>query len=153
MYNRFMKVLNRKLSREYEILETVEAGIVLNGPETKSVFLKQINIDDAHVRLTEGEAFLINADIQKYQFAKQDEYELKRTRKLLLHKKELLKLQVKTASKGLTIVPVSCYNQGPYIKFEIALVRGRRDLEKKKIQKKQEVVRNEKREMKEYLKS
>lgn len=147
-----MKVINRKLLRDYEILETVEAGVVLSGPETKSTFLKQINIDNAHVRLSNGEAFLVNAEIQKYRFAKQDEYEPKRNRKLLLHKKELLKLQVKTASKGFTLVPVSCYSQGPYIKFEIAVVRGRRDLEKKKIQKKQEVIRDEKRDMKEFLK-
>lgn len=147
-----MKVINRKLSREYEILETIEAGIVLNGPETKSVFLKQINLDAAYVKLLSGEAYLINADIQKYRFAKQDEYDPKKSRKLLLHKKELLKLQVKTASKGFTLVPVSCYSQGPYIKIEIAVVRGRKDLEKKKIQKKQDVIRNEKREMKEYLK-
>jgi SsrA-binding protein len=147
-----MKVINRKLSREYEILETVEAGIVLNGPETKSAFLKQINLDAAYVKLTDGEAFLINADIQKYKFALQEEYEPKRMRKLLLHKKELLKLQVKTASKGFTIVPVSCYSQGPYIKLEIALVRGRRDLERKKIQKKHEMIRDEKRDMKDFLK-
>jgi SsrA-binding protein len=147
-----MKVINRKLSREYEILETVEAGIVLNGPETKSAFLKQINLDAAYVKLTDGEAYLINADIQKYKFALQEEYEPKRIRKLLLHKKELLKLQVKTASKGFTIVPVSCYSQGPYIKLEIALVRGRRDLERKKIQKKHEMIRDEKRDMKDFLK-
>ena len=147
-----MKVINRKLSREYEILETVEAGVVLSGPEAQSVFLKQINLDAAYVRLKDGEAFLINADIQKYQFAKQDEYNPKQDRKLLLHKKELLKLQVKTASKGLTLVPVSCFSHGPYIKIEVALVRGRRDLERKKIQKKQEVIRDEKRDMKEYLK-
>ncbi|MFH0773613.1 MAG: SsrA-binding protein SmpB [bacterium] len=147
-----MKVINRKLSREYEILETVEAGIVLSGPETKSVFLKQINLDAAYVKLISGEAYLINAEIQKYRFAKLDEYDAKRSRKLLLHKKELLKLQVKTASKGLTVVPVSCYSQGPYIKLEIAIARGRRDLEKKKVQKKQDVIRNEKRDMKEYLK-
>jgi len=148
-----MKVINRKLSRDYEILETVEAGIVLTGPETKSVFLKQINLDAAYIKLMSGEAYLINADIQKYRFATQDEYDAKKSRKLLLHKKELLKLQVKTSSKGYTIVPVSCYSQGPYIKLEIALVRGRRDLEKKKIQKKQEVIRDEKRDMKEFLKN
>ncbi len=141
------------VSRDYEILETVEAGIMLNGPEAKSVFLKQINLDASYVRLRDGEAYLVNADIQKYRFAAQEEYDAKRARKLLLHKKELLKLQVKTASKGFSIVPVSCYSQGPYIKLELALVRGRRDLEKKKIQKKQEVIRDEKREMKEYLKS
>ena len=148
-----MKVINRKLFREYEILETLEAGIVLNGAETKSVFLKHINLDASYVKLMSGQAHLINADIQKYRFALQDEYDAKRSRKLLFHKKELLKLQVKTASKGLTIVPVSCYNKGPYIKLEVALVRGRRDLEKKKIQKKQDEIRNEKREMKEYLKT
>lgn len=147
-----MKVFNRQLSRDYEVLDTVEAGIVLTGAEAKSVFLKQINLDAAHVKIVNGSAYLVNADIQKYKFAKQDEYDPKKTRKLLLHKKELLKLQVKTAAKGFTIVPVSCYNKGPYIKFEIALVRGRRDLEKKKIQKKQEMIRNEKREMKEWMK-
>jgi SsrA-binding protein len=115
--------------------------------------LKQINLDAAYIKLMSGEAYLINADIQKYRFATQDEYDAKKSRKLLLHKKELLKLQVKTASKGYTIVPVSCYSQGPYIKLEIALVRGRRDLEKKKIQKKQEVIRDEKRDMKEFLKN
>ena len=147
-----MKVTNRKLSRDYEILDTVEAGIVLTGAEAKSVFLKQINIDAAHVKIVDGSAFLVNAEIQKYKFAELADYEPKRTRRLLLHKKELLKLQVKTASKGFTIVPASCYSKGPYIKFEIALVRGRRDLEKKKIQKKQDIVRNEKRDMKEFLK-
>jgi len=147
-----MKVDNRILLRDYEVLETVESGIVLTGPETKSTFLKQINIDSAHVKLVDGSAYLVNAEIQKYKFAKQDEYDAKRTRKLLLHKKELLRLQVKTASKGFTIVPASCYSKGPYIKFELALVRGRRDLEKKKIQKKQEVIRDEKRDMKEFLK-
>jgi len=147
-----MKVINRKIVRDYEILEKFEAGIVLNGQETKSVFLKQINLDASYVKLMSGEAKLINADIQKYKFALVDEYDPKRTRKLLLHKKEILKLQVKTASKGLSLVPVSCYNNGPYLKLEIALVRGRRDLEKKKIQIKQEIIRNEKRDMKEYLK-
>jgi SsrA-binding protein len=147
-----MKVANRMLSRDYEVLDTVEAGIVLTGPEAKSTFLKHINLDAAHVKIVDGSAYLVNADIQKYTFAKQDEYDPKRTRKLLLHKKELLKLQVKTASKGFTIVPACCYSKGPYIKFEIALVRGRRDLEKKKIQKKQEIVRDEKRDMKEFLK-
>jgi SsrA-binding protein len=147
-----MKVINRKLSRDYEIMETVEAGIVLTGPETKSVFLKQINLDSSYVKIMRGEAFLINADIQKYKFAKQDEYDPKKSRKLLLHKKQLLTFQIKTASKGYSIVPVSCYSDGPYLKLEIALVRGRRDLEKKEIQAKQTVVRNEKRDMKEFLK-
>ncbi|MFZ2206067.1 MAG: SsrA-binding protein SmpB [Microgenomates group bacterium] len=147
-----MKVLNRKASRDYEVLETVETGVVLTGAETKSIFLKRVNLDAAYVKLMRGEAYLINADVQKYEFASQEEYDPKRSRKLLLHKKELLKLHVKTAAKGLTLVPLSCYSQGPYIKIEVAVVRGRRDLEKKNVEKKKEIVRNEKREMKEWMK-
>lgn len=147
-----MKIINRKAGRDYEVLETVETGIVLTGAETKSVFLKRVNLDASYVKLMRGEAYLINADIQKYEFAKQEEYDPKRSRKLLLHKKELLKLQIKTAEKGLTLVPLSCYNQGPYIKVEVAVVRGRRDLEKKNRQKKKDMVLDEKREMKEWLK-
>lgn len=147
-----MKVLNRKAGRDYEVLETVETGVVLTGAETKSVFLKRVNLDAAYVKLMRGEAFLINADIQKYEFAKQEEYDPKRSRKLLLHKKELLKLQVKTAAKGLTLIPLSCYNVGPYIKLEVGIVRGRRDLEKKNRGKKKEMVLDEKREMKEWMK-
>jgi SsrA-binding protein len=147
-----MKIFNRTFEREYEKLETVEAGVVLTGPEAKATFLKQIRLDGSYVKLMRGEAFLINADIQKYKFAKQEEYDPKRSRKLLLHKKELLKLQTKTAEKGLTLIPVSCYEIGPYIKIEIAIARGRKDLEKRKLEKNRDITRNEKKEAKEWMK-
>lgn len=148
-----MKVTNRVFERSYEKLESVEAGIVLNGPETKSVFLGRIILDTAYVKLTEdGEAFLVNADIPKYEFAHTKIYDSKRKRKLLLHKKELLKLQIKSAAKGYSLIPVSCYTKGRYIKLEIALARGRRDIEKKKIERKREIVKQQKREAKEWMK-
>lgn len=148
-----MKVTNRVFERSYEKLETVEAGLVLSGPETKSVFLGRIILDTAYVKITdEGEAFLVNADIPKYEFAHTKIYEPKRKRKLLLHKKELLKLQIKSAAKGYSLIPISCYTKGRYIKLEIALARGRRDIEKKKIERKREIVKQQKREAKEWMK-
>jgi len=148
-----MKVVNRKFNREYEALDTFEVGIILNGAEVKSVWKEQIQLDDAFVKIVGNEAFLLNATIPLYQFAQGKGYDPKRTRKLLLHRKELLKMQVKMASGNLTMAPRSCYNKGPYIKLEIALVRGRKEIEKRKLEKKRDIEQNQKREMKEYLKT
>lgn len=148
-----MKVFNRTFERSYEKLEEVEAGVQLTGPEAKAVFLGRIVLNAAYVKIAEdGSAYLMNADIPRYEFAHTKEYESKRPRRILLHKKELLKLQIKSAAKGYSLIPIACYTAGRYIKLTIALARGRRDLERKKIEKKREVVRNEKREMKEYMK-
>ncbi|MEK7633760.1 MAG: SsrA-binding protein SmpB [Patescibacteria group bacterium] len=147
-----MKIINRKFHREYREIEKYEAGIVLTGAEVKSIRAGGLRIDDAFVRIMGSEVYLINAEISIYQFARNNIYEAKRTRKLLLHKKELLKLKVKMASGGLTLAPVSCYNKGPHIKLEIALVKGRKDIEKRKIEKKRDIKIREEREMKEYVK-
>lgn len=147
-----MKVYNRSFERNYEKMESFEVGISLTGAEAKSVFQGHIRLDDAFVRMLDGQAYLINGDITRYPFATQKGYDPKRSRKLLLHKKELLKLAIKTAAKGLTLAPVSCYTKGPFIKLEIALVRGRRDIEKKNVEKKRDIVREQKREAKEWMK-
>lgn len=147
-----MKIINRKFHRNYREIEKYEAGIVLTGAEVKSIRSGGLRIDDAFVRIMGSEVYLINADIPIYKFARNDTYESKRTRKLLLHKKELLKLKVKMSSGGLTLAPVSCYNKGPLIKLEIALVKGRKDIEKRKIEKKRDIKIREEREMKEYVK-
>ncbi|MBI5123459.1 SsrA-binding protein SmpB [Candidatus Roizmanbacteria bacterium] len=147
-----MKIVNRKFYRDYREIEKYEAGIVLTGAEVKSIRSGSLRIDDAFVRIMGSEVYLINADIPIYKFARNDTYESKRSRKLLLHKKELLKLKVKMASGGLTLAPVSCYNKGPHIKLEIALVKGRKDIEKRKVEKQRDIRIREEREMKEYLK-
>lgn len=148
-----MKIINRKFHRNYREIEKYEAGIVLTGAEVKSIRSGGLRIDDAFVRIMGSEVYLINADISIYKFARNDTYESKRTRKLLLHKKELLKLKIKMASGGLTLAPVSCYNKGPLIKLEIALVKGRKDIEKRKIEKKRDIKIREEREAKEYEKN
>ena len=149
-----MKVINRKFSREYQRLEEFETGISLIGAEVKSVRAGHIRLEDAFVKIIGSEAYLINADIPVYRFSRPQGYDPKRTRKLLLHKKELLKLKVKMAgSPGLTIAPVACYNKGSLFKLQIALVRGLKNVEKKKLEKSRDVKRQQEREVKEYMKN
>lgn len=149
-----MKIVNRKLQRDYEILEKLEVGIILTGPEVKSIREEKLSLDNSHVKILGNELFLVNADIYPYLLAPKDVQETKRSRKLLIHKSELLRLQTKMhRASGLTIAPVSCYNKGALIKLEIALVRGRKDIEKRKLEKQRDMARNEKREVKEYLKN
>lgn len=147
-----MKIINRKFHREYYELEKYEVGIVLSGAEVKSIRKGRLQLEDAFVKIVGNEAFLINAQIPLYEYAKISEYDLKRSRKLLLHKKELLRLKTKIAGGGsLTLAPLSCYNKGKLIKLEIALVKGRKDVEKRRLEKKRDIVRNEKKEAKEYM--
>lgn len=148
-----MKIINRKFHRDYKEIEKYEAGIVLTGAEVKSIRVGGLRIDDSFVRIMDNGLFLINADIPAYQFARNDKYESKRSRKLLLHKKELLKLKIKMASGGLTLAPVSCYNKGHHIKLEIALVKGRKDIEKRKVEKQRDIKIREEREIKEFIKN
>ena len=146
-----MKIINRKFHRNYREIEKYEAGIVLTGAEVKSIRAGGLRIDDAFVRIMGSEVYLINAEISIYKFARNDTYESKRSRKLLLHKKELLKLKIKMVSGGLTLAPVSCYNKGHHIKLEIALVKGRKDIEKRKVEKQRDIKIREEREIKEYV--
>ena len=148
-----MKIVNRKFHRDYQELEKYEVGIVLSGAEVKSVREGRLTLEDAFVKIVGNEAYLVNAQIPLYEYAKISGYDLKRSRKLLLHKKELLRLKTKIASGGsLTLAPVSCYNKGSLIKLEIALVKGRKDIEKRKLEKQRDIKIQEKREAKEYLK-
>lgn len=147
-----MKIINRKFNREYKEIESVEAGIILTGPEVKSIRMGRLMLDDSFVRIMNDGPYLINAQIPIYEYARVTNYDPKRSRKILLHKKELIRLRTKMASAGLTLAPKSCYNKGPLIKLEIALVKGRKDIEKRKLEKKRDIKRNEKREAKEYLK-
>ncbi|MFA9288963.1 MAG: SsrA-binding protein SmpB [Weeksellaceae bacterium] len=148
-----MRVDNRQFNRSYEEIETLEAGIVLNGGEVKSVKAGNIRLEKAYVKIVDGEAYLMNAEVAAYQFTRAQDHEVNRKRKLLLHKKELLRLNTKLKSAGnLTIIPLACYNKGRHIKLQIALARGRSDLKKKKLVKARDIKINQKREMKEYLK-
>lgn len=148
-----MKIINRKFGRDYKEVERFEAGIILFGGEVKAIRGGGLKLDDAYIKIVDGEPMLINAEIPAYLFGKIEGYDPKRSRRLLLHKKELLRITTKIrGGGGLTMVPVSCYNKGDILKLEIALVRGRREVEKRKYEKQKTIKRQQQKEAKEYLK-
>ena len=124
--------VNRKARYDYEILETFEAGLVLSGPEVKSLREGRANLKESYVRFEGGEAWMVGSHISPYPHAKHVLQEPDRERKLLLHKRELSRLAGKVAAKGLTVVPLKIYfTPGGRAKVEIALARGKREYEKK----------------------
>lgn len=144
-------IYNKTFRRNYEEVESLEAGIVLTGAEAKSLFHGKAKLEAAYVKIVGYEAFLINAEIFRYQFAC-GEHDPTRRRKLLLNKKEILRLKTKIQSVGnLTIVPVSCYNKGRKFKVKVALVRGRKDTQKRKLEKGKKMQRDQERMVKEYM--
>jgi len=149
-----MKIINRKFYRDYKKLESFEAGVVLSGAEVKSIRQGRLKLEDAYVKIIGNEIYLINAQIAPYSFARMENYDSKRTRKLLLKKKEIVRLKTKMQSgKGLTIIPVSCYNKGSFLKLEIALAEGRKETEKRRLEKRKKMEREEEKEVKEWLRN
>ncbi len=136
-----MRVFNRSVGFDYELHERMECGVVLTGAEVKSVRSGQVKLDGAYVKIMNGEAFLINCHILSYKFAA-NAGRPDRTRKLLLHKKELLSLEQKMKSGGMALVPVLLYMKGPKVKLEIALARGKKKYEKKQAKKRADIDRD-----------
>lgn len=135
------KIINRRANYDYQLLEKIEVGIALTGAEVKSVKEGHLQLEQAFGRLKDGELWLINAHIHPYRFADNRDYDPRRSRKLLLHKNELLKLAQKITSSGLTIVPISCYTKGQKIKLEVALAKGKKKYEKREAIKKRDLER------------
>jgi SsrA-binding protein len=116
---------NRKAPRDFQILETYEAGIELRGTEVKSIRLGHVNISDAFARIERGQIWLYGCDIQTYEKASHVTHEPRRSRRLLLHKKEIMKLLVLTQQKGLALPVLKAYWKGPHIKIQIGVGKGR----------------------------
>jgi SsrA-binding protein len=116
---------NRKAPRDYHILERYEAGVELRGTEVKSIRQGKINISDAFARIDRGEAWLYNFDIQPYDKASHTQHETRRTRRLLLHKREIRKLIAHTQIKGLALPVLRAYWKGPRVKIEIGVGKGK----------------------------
>lgn len=130
---------NKKAYFDYEILETFNAGIVLKGFEVKAIKNGKINIAGSFVIIRDNQAYLLNADIQPYQPKNTPlDYDPKRTRSLLLQKKELSRLIGLTKQKGLTLIPLNVYTARNLIKIEFGLCRGKRKYEKRETIKKRE---------------
>jgi len=117
---------NRRAHFLYEVLETVEAGLVLVGSEVKSLRAGRANLTDSYARVRRGEAWLVGAHIDVYPQAGQFNHEPKRERKLLLERRELARLDGKLRERGLTLIPLQIYFRGGWAKVELALARGKR---------------------------
>lgn len=117
---------NRRARFEFEVLETLEAGLVLQGSEVKSLRGGKASLAEAYVRLQDGEAWLVDAHIAPYPQANKFNHEPRRLRKLLMSASELRKWAKRVAEKGLTVAPLRMYFLGPWAKVEVALVRGRK---------------------------
>ena len=140
---------NPKARFDYEILENLSAGIELTGGEVKSIRLGKISLAGAFVAVRGGEAYLLNANIEPYQPKNiPDEYNPTRPRRLLLSKKELENLIDTEETKGLTMVPISVYNKGRYIKLDVGIGRGKKQFDKRQAIKKRDIERDIKRTLK-----
>lgn len=137
-----MKITNAKAFHEFQILEHFEAGIILYGSEVKALRLGHADLKGSYVKIIGGEAFLIGSKIFPYEYARPEQYDPSRTRKLLLHKKELIALKSKIEASNLTIVPISLYTNKQLIKLELALAHPKKQFEKRETLKKKQLERD-----------
>ncbi|MCG2721461.1 MAG: SsrA-binding protein SmpB [Thermodesulfovibrionales bacterium] len=145
-----MKIVcqNRKAYHDYHIEDTVEAGIALLGTEVKSLREGKASLKESYVMIKEGEAFLLNCHINPYTHGNRMNHDPLRTRKLLLHRKELNSLAGKATEKGFTLIPLKIYFKDSFAKVEIGLAKGKRLFEKRETIKAREARREIERAMK-----
>ena len=143
---------NRRAHHEYFILETMEAGIALTGTEVKSLRQAKANINDAYARVDNGECILYDMHIRPYDFGNRFNPDPRRPRKLLLHKKEILKLHGEMKEKGLTLIPLKVYFTRGMAKVELGLAKGKKLYDKRDDIAKKEANRKIDRAIKEFYK-
>jgi len=137
---RIIAAKNKKAFRDFFILDNFEAGIALKGSEVKSIRDHKVNLKDSYARIRDGQLYLYNMHISPYHKSRAEESEPKRTRKLLMHRKEIDRLTGKLTDKSLTLVPLEVYFKNNKVKIDLALAKGklkrdkRRDLQEKEMQ-------------------
>lgn len=124
-------VSNRRATHDYEILDTFEAGIVLQGTEIKSIRDHGASLQEAYVKVLHGEIWLIGCSIAPYRFGNIHNHEEKRDRKLLMHKREIDRLKVASQEKGLTIIPLAMYLKQGRIKLRVGIAKGKKNIDKR----------------------
>ncbi len=132
---------NRKARHDYQINATIEAGIELLGYEVKAVRQGKINLADSYAEIKNGEVYLKNLHISPYEMATGEPLDPLRPRRLLLHKREIYRLGVKTQQRGMTLIPLSIYFKGKQVKIELALASGRKKYDKRQAIAKEEAER------------
>ena len=143
-----MEILNRKARYDYEIEDTYEAGIVLTGTEIKSIRLGKVNIKDSYAIIRNDEIYLLNTHISIYEEGNRFNHEEDRTRKLLLHKREILKLKNKLELEGYTLIPLRFYFVKNKCKVEIGVCKGKKNYDKKEAIKERDIDKYNKKAMK-----
>ena len=143
-----MEVINREAKYNYFILEEIECGIVLTGTEIKAIRESKINLKDSYAVIRRNEIFLINSHIAEYKEGNIFNHEPTRTRKLLLHKREILKLNNKVSQEGLTLIPLKLYFKKNKVKILLGLCKGKKTFDKRETIKERDLQRENQKLMK-----
>ena len=136
-----MEVINREARFNYFILEEIECGIVLTGTEIKAIREGKINLKDSYAKIRNNEVYLLNTHISEYKEGNIFNHDPRRTRKLLLHKREILKLRDKADQEGLTLVPLKLYMQKNKVKILLGLCKGKKNFDKRETMKERDLKR------------
>lgn len=145
------EISNKKAYFDYEILETYETGIVLTGTEIKSIREGNVNLKDSYGVIRNNEIYLLNMHISEYKEGNIFNHEEKRTRKLLLHKKEILKIKDKVALEGITLVPLKLYFNKNKVKILLGIAKGKKIYDKRESIKKRDTEREIRKQFKYWL--
>ncbi len=145
---RLIAARNKKAFRDFFILDRYEAGICLMGSEVKSIREHKVNLKDSYARIREGQLYLYNMHVSPYRKARVQDLEPKRTRKLLMHRREIDRLAGKMTDKSLTLVPLEVYFRNNKVKVELALAKGKLKRDKRRQIKEKEMQREMKRALK-----
>ncbi len=143
-----MQIQNKRARFDYQILEELEGGLALTGAEVKTLKEGRADISHAFVRIRDGEAWLVGANIPQYGHSTLKDYDPLRTRKVLLHKEQIVSLGTKMSQSNLTLVPTKVYNKGRLVKVRLALARGKKQYDKKETTKRNDIQRQIERELK-----
>jgi SsrA-binding protein len=119
---------NRKARHDYTVIETIEAGMVLKGTEIKAIRNRRVNLKDGYVRVRDGEAYLVNVHISPYEQGNLFNHDPLRTRKLLMHKKQIAKLTAETKNTGVTLIPLKLYIKNGFAKVLVGVAKGKKTI-------------------------
>ena len=144
-------VNNRAAFHEYHILEKYEAGAVLRGTEVKSILDGRVQLKESYVSVKDGEIWLFNAHVSHYAFGNRENHEPLRTRKLLLHKREIERLEKEIMQKGMTLVVTRIYLKNGRIKFEVGVAKGKKLYDKREDLKSRTIEKETRAQLKENL--
>lgn len=143
-----MEIVNRRVKHDYFIIDTYEAGIALTGTEIKAVRAGSVNIKDCYGTVKKGEVYLLNMYIGEYKEGNIFNHDETRTRKLLLHKKEILKINDAISKEGLTLIPYKLYFKNNILKVELCVCKGKKNYDKRETIKERDIKRNIEKQLK-----